>query len=409
MSMHDNARIIIRDALADVQPDAAVIRALQGHGFPGRIIPVAVGKAAWQMAAAAKTALGDRLSHGVVITKYDHSRGPLDNIDIFEAGHPVPDTNTYRATKAALELVEGLSETDTVLFLLSGGGSALFEYPLIPEGEMADITGQLLAKGANIVEINTIRKRLSAVKGGKFALRSAPARVFSVILSDIVGDPIDMIASGPAAPDSSTCAMAQELAASYELRLSDKARELLGKETAKELPNVENHITGSVRELCAAAARSCERLGYRPVLLSTEVTGEARDEGVTFADKALEHLGKGEKLALIQGGETVVHLTGSGKGGRNQEFALAAAPAIAGKEGILVFSLGSDGTDGPTDAAGGLVDGSTEEQLRAKGLSVAAVLADNDSYHALKTIDALIMTGPTGTNVNDVAVALIEG
>ena len=407
--MHDNARIIIRDALADVQPDAAVIRALQGHGFPGRIIPVAVGKAAWQMAAAAKTALGDRLSHGVVITKYDHSRGPLDNIDIFEAGHPVPDTNTYRATKAALELVEGLSETDTVLFLLSGGGSALFEYPLIPEGEMADITGQLLAKGANIVEINTIRKRLSAVKGGKFALRSAPARVFSVILSDIVGDPIDMIASGPAAPDSSTCAMAQELAASYELRLSDKARELLGKETAKELPNVENHITGSVRELCAAAARSCERLGYRPVLLSTEVTGEARDEGVTFADKALEHLGKGEKLALIQGGETVVHLTGSGKGGRNQEFALAAAPAIAGKEGILVFSLGSDGTDGPTDAAGGLVDGSTEEQLRAKGLSVAAVLADNDSYHALKAIDALIMTGPTGTNVNDVAVALIEG
>ena len=318
----------------------------------------------------------------------------------------MPDENSFAATAAALDLVQGLTAGDTVLFLLSGGGSALFEKPLIPGAELQDITGQLLACGADIVEINTIRKRLSAVKGGRFALACAPAKVYSIVLSDILGDPLDMIASGPAAPDSSTCADAQAIAAKYGLRLSDAARALLGQETPKKLSNVETQITGSVRQLCAAAAAACEKLGYRPVLLTDRLDCEAREAGRFLADIARTHAGSGEKLAYLAGGETVVHLTGHGLGGRNQELALAAAPGLAGLDAAL-FSVGSDGTDGPTDAAGGYADGDTLAALAARGLDVHAVLADNDAYHALGAVDGLILTGPTGTNVNDVAVLLL--
>ena len=404
--LRQDADAIIRAAIAAVLPDEAVRRALKGRHFPGRVLLVAAGKAAWQMARAAVEALGP-VDAGVVVTKYGHVQGQLPGVICYEAGHPVPDENSFRATQAALDLVAGAKETDTVLFLLSGGGSALFEKPLIPGGELQDITQQLLACGAGIVEMNTIRKRLSAVKGGRFALACAPARVYSIVLSDILGDPLDMIASGPAVPDRSTCAQAQAIAETYGLRLSGAARACLQQETPKALDNVETHITGSVRELCAAAAAACGQLGYKPVLLTDHLDCEAREAGRFLADIARTHAGRGQATAYLAGGETVVRLTGHGLGGRNQELALAAAPGLAGLP-AAVFSVGSDGTDGPTDAAGGYVDGDTAAALAARGLDAGAVLADNDAYHALQAVDGLIVTGPTGTNVNDVAVVLVR-
>ena len=404
--LRQDADAIIRAAIAAVLPDEAVRRALKGRHFPGRVLLVAAGKAAWQMARAAVEALGP-VDAGVVVTKYGHVQGQLPGVACYEAGHPVPDENSFRATQAALDLVAGAKETDTVLFLLSGGGSALFEKPLIPGGELQDITQQLLACGADIVEMNTIRKRLSAVKGGRFALACAPARVYSIVLSDILGDPLDMIASGPAVPDRSTCAQAQAIAETYGLRLSGAARACLQQETPKALDNVETHITGSVRELCAVAAAACGQLGYQPVLLTDHLDCEAREAGRFLADIARTHAGRGQATAYLAGGETVVRLTGHGLGGRNQELALAAAPGLAGLP-AAVFSVGSDGTDGPTDAAGGYVDGDTAAALAARGLDAGAVLADNDAYHALQAVDGLIVTGPTGTNVNDVAVVLVR-
>ena len=404
--LRQDADAIIRAAIAAVLPDEAVRRALKGRHFPGRVLLVAAGKAAWQMARAAVEALGP-VDAGVVVTKYGHVQGQLPGVICYEAGHPVPDENSFRATQAALDLVAEAKETDTVLFLLSGGGSALFEKPLIPGGELQDITQQLLACGADIVEMNTIRKRLSAVKGGRFALACAPARVYSIVLSDILGDPLDMIASGPAVPDRSTCAQAQAIAETYGLRLSGAARACLQQETPKALDNVETHITGSVRELCAAAAAACGQLGYQPVLLTDHLDCEAREAGRFLADIARTHAGRGQKAAYLAGGETVVRLTGHGLGGRNQELALAAAPGLAGLP-AAVFSVGSDGTDGPTDAAGGYVDGDTAAALAARGLDAGTVLADNDAYHALQAVDGLIVTGPTGTNVNDVAVVLVR-
>lgn len=407
-TLRTDAEAIVRDAIAAVLPDEAVRRALADFTpGPGRLLLVAAGKAAWQMARAALDAL-PRVDGGVVVTKYDHVKGALPGVACFEAGHPVPDENSFAATRAALELTAGLHPGDTMLFLLSGGGSALFEQPLVPGEELQDITGQLLGCGADIVEMNTVRKRLSAVKGGRFAQHCAPAKVFQVVLSDILGDPLDMIASGPACPDTTTCADAQAVARKYGLTLSKDAKACLAQETPKTLSNVETRITGSVRQLCAAAARACRARYYEPVLLTDHLDCEAREAGRFLADIARSHAGGGRRLAFLAGGETVVHLTGRGLGGRNQELALAAAPGIAGLR-AAVFSVGSDGTDGPTDAAGGYVDGETLAALDEKGLSVPAVLADNDAYHALQAVDGLLVTGPTGTNVNDVAVALVNG
>ena len=398
---------IVRQAIGAVLPDAAVRRALADFRPDGKVLLVAAGKAAWQMARAALEAVG-RVDGGVVLTKYGHVKGPLPGVTCLEAGHPVPDQNSFDGTRAVLELTAGLTRADTVLFLLSGGGSALFELPLIPPDQLQDITRQLLACGADIVEINTIRKRLSAVKGGRFALHCAPARVFSIVLSDILGDPLDMIASGPACPDPSTSAQAQAIARRRGLRLSPEAWACLARETPKTLDNVETRITGSVRALCRAAAAACEARGYRPVLLTDCLACEAREAGRFLAAMAGTHAGSGRKLAFLAGGETVVHLTGQGLGGRNQEIALAAAPGLAGLD-AAVFSVGSDGTDGPTDAAGGYADGDTLAALTAAGWDPAAALAGNDAYHALKAVDGLLVTGPTGTNVNDVSVLLIGG
>ena len=406
-TLRRDADAIIRSSLNAVLPDEAVRRALKAFAPKGgRVLLVAAGKAAWQMSHAAVEALG-RVDGGVVVTKYGHIKGEIPGVTCCEAGHPVPDENSFAATEKALALVQGLTAEDTVLFLLSGGGSALFERPLLPGEELQNITSQLLASGADIVEMNTIRKRLSAVKGGRFAQACAPAEVFSIVLSDILGDPLDMIASGPAVPDTSTCAQALAIAEKYHLNLSEQAKTLLQQETPKALDNVTTRITGSVRELCTAAANACRELGYEPILLTDQLCCEAREAGSFLGSIVRTHTGHGKKMAYIAGGETVVHLTGKGLGGRNQELALAAAPAIAGRN-AAVFSVGSDGTDGPTDAAGGYVDGETLAALAAKGWNVFDTLQHNDAYHALRAVEGLIMTGATGTNVNDVAVALLR-
>ena len=397
-----DAERAINAAIKAVLPEKAVARALSDRRFPGRVYLVAVGKAAYRMAAAALDALPAPVTDGVVITKYGHLGEPLPELRFFEAGHPVPDDNSVTAAEAALRLTEDLTETDTVLFLLSGGGSALFEKPLIPLQELQDVTKQLLACGADIVEINTIRKRLSAVKGGKFAAHCAPARIEAVILSDVLGDPLDSIASGPVAPDSANCGDALRIAEKYSLRLSEAARRCLRTETPKTLSNVNARIVGSVRELC-------RDLGYEPVFLTDQLDCEAREAGRFLASILRAHANDGKKLAFLAGGETVVHLTGSGLGGRNQELALAASMGLRGMKNAAVISVGSDGTDGPTDAAGGYVDGESFDALQAAGLDLHAVLQENDAYHALRTVGGLIVTGPTGTNVNDVAIALLDG
>lgn len=408
-SMHEDADVVIKRAIQAVLPDEAVRRALRGKEFPGKVVLAAVGKAAWQMAATAHQCLGDRIDSGVVVTKYGHVKGPIASFACFEGGHPVPDENSFQGTQAVLDLVSGLTEEDTVLFLLSGGGSALFEKPLVSGDELQDITNQLLASGAGIVEMNTIRKRLSAVKGGRFAQLCAPAHVFSVVLSDILGDPLDMIASGPACPDPSTCEQAAAVAEKYGLTMGEAAWGLLRQETPKSLNNVESCVVGSVRELCAAAAEVCRELGYEPVILTDQMCCQAREAGSFLASIARSHADGAASLAFLAGGETVVRLTGRGKGGRNQELALAAAEGIAGLDNVLVFSVGSDGTDGPTDAAGGIVDGWTAQRLSEQGIIIYDILEDNDAYHALQKVGGLVVTGPTGTNVNDISVVLIRG
>ena len=405
--LRNDAEVIVRKAIEAVKPDSAVYEALADFHPQGRVILVAAGKAAWQMASAAVTFLKDKVSAGVVVTKYDHVKGEIPGVDCYEGGHPTPDEGGVRGTAAALELTENLRAEDTVLFLLSGGGSALFEKPLIAAEELQDITGQLLACGADIREINTIRKRLSAVKGGRFAQWCAPAKVYSVILSDILGDPVDMIASGPTVADESTCAQAAAIAEKYQLRLSAPAKAYLAEETPKSLDNSVYRITGSVKELCRKAAEICEEQGYEPRYLTDCMECEARDAGTFLAGILRSHAEEGKKIAYIAGGETVVHLTGKGLGGRNQELALPAAKGIAGLENAALISAGSDGTDGPTDAAGGYADGDTLAELAARGIDIDAVMAENDAYHALKQVDGLLMTGPTGTNVNDVTVGLI--
>lgn len=405
MNLYADAQTILREAIAAVQPEAAVTRALaQLPPCHGRRILVAVGKAACPMASAALQALDGHVHAGIVITKHGHGVPLPAPLQVLEAGHPVPDAATYAATAQALALTANLTPADQVLFLLSGGGSALFEQPLLPPQELTDVTQQLLACGAAIAQVNTIRKRLSAVKGGRFALHCAPAQVWSVVLSDVLGDRLDMIASGPACPDRSTAEEALEIVNRYALRLSPQALACLRRPTPSALPNAQSIVTGSVRQLVDAAVRTCRRLGYDVEILTDCLQSEARDAGRWLAREALVRSGP---RALLAGGETVVHVMGPGLGGRNQELALSAAAQIAGQRALAIFSFGSDGTDGPTDAAGGYVDGQTQAALARQGISIPDVLARNDAYHALEACGGLIKTGPTGTNVNDLSVALL--
>lgn len=409
MTLREDADFIISESIRAVLPDEAVRKALAGKDFgSGRVLLLSIGKAGWEMAETAAEILEGRISDGLVITKYGHVKRPIPGIRCLEAGHPVPDGNSFLATQQAMKMVQGLAEEDTVIFLISGGGSALFEKPLVPPEELADLTRQLLASGADIREMNTIRKRLSAVKGGRFAMLCRPAKIFCIVLSDIVGDPPDMIASGPASPDSSTSEEAEEIVRKYGLKLSAEAKELLKQETPKSLDHVETIISGSVRELCRAGAEACRQRGYEPVILTDCMTCEAKEAGSFLASAAKTHQDVTVSTAFLAGGETVVHLNAgrNGRGGRNQELALSAAEGIAGCRDTAVFSVGSDGTDGPTDAAGGYADGETWKKI-PRG-EIASCLARHDSFGVLEKTGGLIVTGPTGTNVNDLAAVLIR-
>ena len=411
-TLYRDAKILIDRVIQANMPRQAVRNALADHVFSGSIYLAAIGKAAWTMAHAAREELGNTIKRGIVITKYDHSSGDIPGMEIIEAGHPLSDENTIAGTKKIVQMARGLGAKDELLFLISGGGSALFEEPLpgLTLADIVEINSRLLACGADIVEINMIRKRLSAVKAGRFAQICSPARVFTVVLSDVLGDRLDSIASGPAAPDMSTSDEVMAVVQKYNLKISDTVKDYLNRETPKSLDNVKTVITGSVRTLCSSAAETAAGMGYTPHILCSQMNCEAREAGrliaaiaqqINAADCAFRR-----PCAVILGGETVVKLKGTGKGGRNQELALAAAEGIAGIENLLVLSVGSDGTDGPTDAAGGIVDGTTARRLKEKGYALQEFLDNNDAYNALAAVDSLVITGPTGTNVNDVTVIL---
>ena len=406
MSLKTDAKFIYENAINRSLPDSAVKNALSKFELPkGKLILVAIGKAAWQMAKAAHNELGDRIDRGIVITKYEHSRGAIGNFEIYEAAHPVPDEAGIRASGRALELTKDLSKEDVVLFLVSGGGSALFEYVEFPLADLSALTNQMLASGASIEEINTVRKHLSSVKGGRFAEHIYPARVFAIVLSDIISSRLDMIASGPTVADSTTVADAFAIVEKYALTLTQKQKELLARETPKKIENAEHIVSGSVAELCRHAADAARARGYEARIVTDSMDIEAREAGKKIGSLAATlAYNATAPQCLIFGGETVVHLRGNGKGGRNQELALTAAKYISGIKNVAVFSVGSDGTDGPTDAAGGYVDGNTYSSIKDYG----RYLDNNDSYNALQMVDGLIITGPTGTNVNDIAVILVK-
>lgn len=415
--LQQDANTIIQHTLQQVLPDTAVIRALSQQDFKnpkGKQIVISIGKAAWTMAKAASDYLGNTITAGIVLTKYEHSQGDIPKFTIFEAGHPVVDENSILGTQKILDMVTNLGAEDTVIFLVSGGGSALFEKPAgnLSLQDIQEVTKQLLSCGAEITEINAIRKHLSAVKGGRFAKLCAPAQLFTIALSDILGDHLDAIASGPAYPDQSTCADVAKIIQKYHLSFSDAVLQQLQIETPKEITNCQTVITGSVTQLCQFAAKEAQQLGYTPLVLSTMLDCEAKEAG-RFLGSIAKTLAKGDGFcntpcAIICGGETVVNLTGKGKGGRNQEIALSATPYLDGIKQALLVAIGSDGTDGPTDAAGGMVDGTTMQKLRNANISVDETLANNDAYTALKQVDSLIFTGATGTNVNDLYFLLFR-
>lgn len=412
-ALRQDAEKIYTGAINACLPDAVVREALGDFVMPrGRLVLVSVGKAAWRMASVASEIitgrLGGRIYAGAVITKYGHAEGDIPGVEIYEAAHPVPDISGIRATERVLKMTERLNADDAVLFLISGGGSALFEAPLCSMDELTALTRDLLASGADINEINAVRKHISRVKGGRFASHVAPARVFAVILSDVLGSAPDVIASGPVSPDVSTSEDVLHILEKYKIEVSQTVREAVSRETPKSVENVTCRIGGSVSELCSAAETVARTLGYKTEILTDRECGEARAVGEKLARLAVEKSDTDIPLAFIIGGETVVKLRGTGIGGRNQELALAAAPIISGYDGIALFSVGSDGTDGPTDAAGGYVCGATVQDMRAAGVDPVAALENNDSYTALKAVGGLIVTGPTGTNVNDFAAVLIN-
>jgi len=410
----DDALKIVNYAIRKSLPDEAVRAYLERNPLPtGRVILIAIGKAAWNMAKAAKDVLGKRVAFGIVITKYEHSRGSIDGIEIYEAGHPVPDQRTLTATERVLQITKDLRSHDTVLFLVSGGGSSLFEKPKgLTVNQLQEITEKLLKCGANIVEINTVRKHLSLVKGGRFAQHVYPARVVSLLLSDVLGDRPDSIASGPAYPDSTTCSEAFNILKRYGIEIDENIKSALSEETPKRLRNVETHVVGSVKIACEKAAEVAGQLGYNAIVLTTSLNCEAKEAGKFLASLVREEVFYNRPIrkpcAIIMGGETTVHVIGTGKGGRNQELALSASIGIRGLANVVVASVGTDGTDGPTDAAGGIVDGRTYDILKDMNIDVEETLKNNDSYSALRLCDGLVITGPTGTNVNDLILALIK-
>ncbi len=386
---------------------------------------VGAGKAGATMAAALEQLLGSRITAGLVNVKYGHT-AKLSRIDLNECGHPVPDEAGVRGAERIADMVGFASERDLVIAVISGGASALLPLAARPVtlAEKQATTKLLLASGANIHEINSVRKHISAVKGGQLARLAAPATLLALLLSDVIGDDLDVIGSGPAAPDSSTFASARSVIQKYGIAdavppavLARIDAGMHGEiaETPKPgdpvFARVQNLVVGSNRLAVDAAVRKARRLGFRPLVLSTRIEGETREVARMHAAIAREVVASGQPLrapaCLISGGETTVTLRGAGLGGRNQEFALAAAIDLAGCDNIVVLSGGTDGTDGPTDAAGAIADGTTLARAAALGMNAHGYLADNDSYHFFEPLGDLLDTGPTGTNVMDVRLLLV--
>ncbi|MCX5907266.1 MAG: glycerate kinase [Deltaproteobacteria bacterium] len=391
-----------------------------------RILVCGTGKASAPMAANLEKILGSRITAGLVNVKYGHGQ-KLRHIRIQEAGHPIPDEKGLQGTRRIVELLQNLTANDLVIFLISGGGSALLPSPLpgITLQEKQKVTDLLLRSGATIQEINTIRKHLSLLKGGGLARVLYPATLITLILSDVIGDPLDAIASGPTVPDPTTfkdCARILDRYSLWKKIPPASARHiregLKGKkeETLKKgdpaFQNVYNQIVGNNLLAMKAAEKKAKGLGFRTMILSSLVEGETREVAKVHAAIAKEVLRSGNPVppsaCILSGGETTVTLKGKGKGGRNQEFALAAALEIAGWKDVVVLSGGTDGTDGPTDAAGALVDGQTIKRALQMGLNPWVTLEDNNSYPFFARLNDLLMTGPTGTNVMDLRIMLVQ-
>jgi hydroxypyruvate reductase len=377
------------------------------------------------MALALQTMFGDRLSGGIVIVKYGH-RLPLEKIRVIEAGHPMPDRAGLEGAHQVIELARSCGERDLLLFVLSGGGSALLPCPAggLTLADKQRTTEVLLKSGAGIKEINAVRRHISRLKGGRFAKLAAPAQVVSLILSDVVNDALEAIASGPTAPDPSTYADCLRITERYDAQREIPAAvmDLLERGAMGELDEtpkasdpvfqrVHNVIVGGNRLALTAARQRAEALGYDALIASGAIEGESRVVAKAYSEHIKEMIRTkrpGSRPAcVISGGETTVTVRGEGLGGRNQEFALAAAIEIDGLDGVVVLSGGSDGVDGPTDAAGGIVDGGTIPRARARNLDAATSLARNDSYHFLRATGDLLVTGPTLTNVMDVQITLL--
>lgn len=422
-TMRRHAHAIFRAGLETADPTQAVVTHVKGLPLDRyrRILVVGAGKAGASMAQGVERVVGKRISAGLINVKYGHL-AKLRRIELNECGHPLPDRNGELGAARIAELVRGADEDTLVICLISGGASALLPFPASPVTleEKQATTGLLLASGASIHEINAVRKHLSAIKGGQLARLAAPATVETLLLSDVIGDDLDVIGSGPTAPDGSTFATALAVLQKYGLvdRLPASVRDRLTQGARGDIDDtpksgdpafrrVRHTVIGSNRLALDAAARRARELGYRPVILSSEIQGETRDVARMHAaiarEIALRHRPVHPPACVITGGETTVTLAGDGLGGRNQEFALAAAIDIAGLSDVVVFSAGTDGTDGPTDAAGAIADGDT----CTRNPEAARFLARNDSYHYFQSLDDLVMTGPTNTNVMDVRLVLI--
>lgn len=428
--MREDLKEILSAGLAAADPEAAVLRSLRvedgrivagGESFePRRIFVLVAGKAAGAMAHAAEELLGDRISGGLVVAK-DHHEASSELLEISFASHPEPDERGADAARRTARLVESLREGDLLLALVSGGASALLADPAPPIElrELERVTVDLLRSGASIAEINAVRKHISTLKGGRLVERAAPARVLALLLSDVVGDDLSSIASGLTVPDPTTLEDVSRIVRHYALELPRSVQGHL--EGASETPKpgdpvferIANILVGGGHLTARAAAERARELGYAPLILSTYVTGNAREAGGLHAAVIREVLDSGNPVtspcALISGGEATVTVRGDGMGGPNQEFALTLAVVLDGLESWAALAADTDGNDGPTDAAGGLVDGQTAQTIRANGMKPEEALHHNDAYPALKAGNALLITGPTGTNINDLRVALVSG
>lgn len=437
--LRSDACDIFEAALEAVDPEQAIYNALTLDDdwlrFEGgsinlsevnRLFVVGGGKAGGLMAKAVEELLGEKITSGLVnVLEGTEGAVELEHISLNGASHPVPSLSGVRGVKEMVKLTRGLGEGNLVITLISGGGSALM--PLPAEGVSLDdlqyITGRLLKAGATINELNAVRKHLSSFKGGQLARHCYPARILGLILSDVVGDPLDVIASGPTVPDTSTFDEAYEVLKKYSLiddiPESVKSRLLDGiKGNIVDTPKADDPVFERVFNLliannliaAKAAQQKAEEIGYNSIVYSTNIEGEARhvaNELARKAKKLIHNEGPVEKpAAMIIGGETTVTVKGNGKGGRNQELALAASPEISGLR-CLVATLGTDGIDGPTEAAGAIIDGNTMPKAEKKGLIISDYLDDNDSYSFFHQLGDNIITGPTGTNVNDLAIMLV--